>query len=129
MNRKVAVLKIETAMDHPRTKKQIVFKETETGYQLSHTVTSWPEVKQTAVVSIPKNVAEEQISLLQQATVPVYPRCEDMPMDGAFYELKLYGLGSRLTIDWWTIPPEGCQILGNFVEWLECMAPTPEMEE
>lgn len=128
MNRQVAVLKIEPSMGLPKT-EQIVLEETETGYQLSHTVTSWPEAEQTAVVFIHRDVAEEQISLLQQASIPAYPRCQEMVLDGTFCELKLYGLGSQLTINWWTVPPEGCQILGNFVEWLVHMAATTEMEE
>jgi hypothetical protein len=54
---------------------------------------------------------------LRNATVPAMPISPPV-CDGAYIELQIEGEGSTLTLGWWTLAPEGAEVLGEFAGWM-----------
>ena len=64
---------------------------------------------------------QQQIALLKQASIPAFP-VSPMVCDGQYIELTIYGESSTLTLGWWTIAPEGAEVVDAFISWLASKA-------
>ena len=69
-------------------------------------------------VEVDAQEAEVHLAQLRQCNVPACPHCPPV-CDGYHLELTVHGVGSRLTLDWWTPPPEGAEGFAQFAKWLE----------
>lgn len=61
--------------------------------------------------------AQEQLVRLRRLTVPAYP-VSPLVTDGEHLELTVEGQSSSLTLNWWTIAPDGAEGLAEFANWL-----------
>lgn len=61
--------------------------------------------------------AQEQLASLRRLTVPAYPVSQRVT-DGERLELTVEGQSSSLTLNWWTIAPDGAEGLVEFANWL-----------
>lgn len=57
------------------------------------------------------------VDKLAKTSIPVISQGFDV-LDGEYIELFLAGDSSNLKIFWHSVPPSGCEVLGDFVDWL-----------
>lgn len=62
--------------------------------------------------------AEQRLAQLRKCRVPAWPESPQV-CDGAYVELTVHGVGSTLTLGWWTLAPEGAEGFARFAQWLE----------
>lgn len=69
-------------------------------------------------IAVSPGEVAEQFQLLKKATVPAFPISPQV-CDGEYVELTIKGELSELTLGWWTIAPEGAEVLSDFAAWLK----------
>lgn len=62
-----------------------------------------------------------QIFKLKNASIPAFPVSPDV-LDGEYIELTIHGEMSTLMLNWWTLAPDGADVLGSFADWLRSHA-------
>ena len=119
MAKLIASLKITSAASAPKSVAFLRLEETNDGYRIKHAVADdAPPGRSTQnVVPLSKAVIEEQLAQLRAAHIPAFPRGHEVQAD-ELVDLAIYDMQSELRAVWLTEPPEGYEVLGNFVTWL-----------
>jgi hypothetical protein len=57
------------------------------------------------------------LSRLQGMSVPICSESPTVP-DGEYVEITVFGLNTKLTQGWWSVPPAGSEYLGELADWV-----------
>lgn len=80
-------------------------------YYSLYTKTNCDGEKETIKHQIESSEIDSIFELLSTVQIQAFPNHDDLGCDGGYTELEVGGYGGRTSFRWWSVPPEGWDVL------------------
>ena len=114
--RQIAKVKDEPAFGVPPSTKETYQLYEKNERHLLQQTTAVEQHRTRSIIPRPNNEVAKWLDSLRGATVTAMP-ISRLVCDGEYLELRIEGEQSNMTLGWWTIEPEGAELLAAFAVW------------
>lgn len=100
---------------------ELALVQRQAAWVLEYRTLDLPEHVCSQVVALQPAEVSERLRALRAARVPAWPDGAQV-LDGEYIELTLMGDNAQLTLGWWSVAPEGAEVLAEFADWMRASA-------